>query len=91
MHRGSLVETPEIFPPQTNKNIAENNFNPFNQNASEINRYLNSNNSDQQLFAKMVSSDKKFIYFIGAINIFTEFTTSKKWIAMIKNPFLGKT
>jgi len=46
MHRGSLVETPEIFPPQTNKNIAENNFNPFNQNASEINRYLNSNNSD---------------------------------------------
>jgi hypothetical protein len=39
----------------------------------------------------MVSADKKFIYFIGAINIFTEFTTSKKWIAMIKNPFLGKT
>lgn len=25
------------------------------------------------------------------INILTEYTTSKKWIAMFKNPFLSKT
>ncbi|EAR82895.1 phosphatidylinositol 4-phosphate 5-kinase (macronuclear) [Tetrahymena thermophila SB210] len=58
---------------QTNQNQNEQN----NQTASE------------STLSKIQSIDRKQVFFLGIINIFTEYTASKKIIAAIKNSILG--
>ncbi|KAL4437588.1 hypothetical protein ABPG74_017826 [Tetrahymena malaccensis] len=71
-----------------------NQYEMYNSNySSQMQANQNQNEPSQQAqestLSKIQSIDRKQVFFLGIINIFTEYTASKKIIAAIKNSILG--